>query len=81
MEESPGLQDYANTIESELCAFDAFQENKLKDESTLRILGLLQNKYYFIDSSIAPEDNNLIVKGFKRVNCAIGEDFINIPVV
>ena len=43
------------------------------------VLELLQNKYYFMDSSIASEDN-LIVKGFERVNRAIVEDFPNIKV-
>ena len=71
--ENSDLQDYANAIESELCAFDTGQEYQLKDESALRILELLQDKYYFNDINLNSEDK-IIVLGFERVNRAIGED-------
>lgn len=72
------LQDYANAIESELCAFDSGQEYQLKDESALRILELLQDKYYFNDINLNSEDK-IIVQGFERVNRAIGKDLPEIP--
>lgn len=78
MEESSDLQDYSTAIESELCAFDTLQEYQLKDESALRILELLQDKYYFEGSSIESK-NNLIAEGFEKVNRVIGEDISNIP--
>jgi len=76
--ENSDLQDYANAMESELCAFDTRQEYQLKDESALRILELLQDKYYFNDINLNSEDK-IIVQGFERVNRAIGEDLPEIP--
>ena len=77
MEDNSDLEDYANSIESALCAFDALQEYQIKDGIALRILELLLDKYHFTESSIDSEDN-LVTEGFRSVDSALKEDFPDI---
>ncbi len=75
MANSFNLQDCANAVESELCAFDIGEKCQLKDEAALRTLELLQDRYYFHDINPDAEDK-LIVRCFNSVNRAIEQDFL-----
>jgi hypothetical protein len=79
MEASYELQDYANTVESTICAFDRQTGHTIKDPDAIRILELLLDKYHFNDETML-FDNELIESGFDLVDNAIEKDLSDVPV-
>jgi hypothetical protein len=67
------LQDYANGIEGTLCAFDMREKGSLTDDSALRTLELLLDKYYFKKDSLNFE-NPLLEELFSMVENTIKQD-------
>ncbi|TAN47134.1 MAG: hypothetical protein EPN21_18430 [Methylococcaceae bacterium] len=73
-----GLQDYSNAIEGSLCAFDSETGNKMKDESAIKILELLLDKYHFKEETTEFSDN-FIEQGFAQVKATIDMDLRHVP--
>ncbi len=71
------LQEYANGIEGTLCAFDAREKGTLTDNTALRTLELLLDKYYFKKESLNFE-SKLLEELFSMVENTIKEDLADV---
>jgi hypothetical protein len=78
MDRSFDLQDYANVVESALCLWDTYFDKSLSDESLLRVLELLLDRYHFEETSVTT-DNGVLQEGFDTVIKAINEDLQHVP--
>lgn len=78
MDDDFDLQNYANAIESTFCTFDQSENQQLSDQTVLRILELLLDKYHFKQNDYTTEDN-LVNKGFTMVLSTIKEDLADLP--
>ena len=63
MEDSFALQDHANVIEGELCAFDYSTGQKINDDVAIEILERLLDHYYFRVEDLEFSDE-LVADGF-----------------
>ncbi|HCE43964.1 MAG TPA: hypothetical protein DET40_10485 [Lentisphaeria bacterium] len=77
MQDDFELQSYSNSIESTLCAWDNSFQNRLKDESALRVLEMLLDKHFFHDENVSAADD-VLQKGFEMVSTSIFEDLPDI---
>ena len=77
MEDRQDLQDYANAIESALCAFDHSLGNQVNDDTVLKILELLLDTYYFKENNITSNDE-IVDNGFAFVSAKVKEDLCEI---
>ena len=67
------LQDQANVIESAICQFDDEQNGILNDNTIIRIVELLLNRYHFKDEKLTIS-NKLEENGFISIDRTIKED-------
>jgi hypothetical protein len=73
MDKDDELQGYANTIESTLCALDAYSPGGIGDKIALRILELLLDRYYFKKETLTFE-NAQLQAFFSQMENAIKSD-------
>ncbi len=69
---------YSSSIEGTLCLWDDYHNAALSDESALRVLEMLLDKYHFGDLNSSNADA-LLQEGFDMVVKAIEEDLPDVP--
>ena len=77
MEDDSDLQSVSNSIESALCLWDQSLKCALTDDSALRVLEILLDRYYFKETTEIAEEP--IRTGCKMVLAAIRTDLSAIP--
>jgi hypothetical protein len=78
MEADLDLQSYANTIESALCLWDHSMHRTLKDDSALKVLERLLDRYYFKEETVGSAGEP-IRRGVQVVLSAIEKDLSDVP--
>lgn len=73
MASDPELQERSNAIEGALCSFDNETGNRIRDKDAIRILELLQDKYYFKEE-VPRISDPMIERGFNLVKDVIETD-------
>ncbi len=70
---SISLQDEANAIESAICKFDDAQNSSINDETIIKIIKLLLDRFHFKDEKLA-FSNKIEENGFISIDQAIKDD-------
>jgi hypothetical protein len=77
MEDNLDLQSISNSIESALCFWDQSFKGALNDDSALRVLEGLLDRYYFKETVEIAEEP--VRTGYEMVSDAIRNDLSDIP--
>ena len=72
------LQSYANTIEATLCLWDQTSPTRLRDDTALRVLELLLDRYHFRDENVSVTEA-VLFKGLEKVTNSINQDLADVP--
>lgn len=78
MEADLDLQSYANTIESALCLWDHSMQGALKDDSALKVLERLLDRYHFKEETVEIAGEP-VRNGVELVLSAIERDLSDVP--
>ncbi len=73
------LQSYASTVEATLCLWDGRRKDTLNDDSAIRVLEMVLDRYHYKDSEVV-ETDSLLLEGFDMVLQAMAEDLSDVSV-
>ena len=79
MEEDFELQRYADCMESTFCQWDVSNRLSLNDQSAIKLIEMLLDKYHYHDSEVSYPDSKLLRAGFDMVVDSISEDIPHVP--
>jgi len=78
MDDDFDLQSYANTVEATLCLWDSNHGGALPDDSAIKVIEMLLDKYYYNDSEVANADQ-VLLEGLHMVLQSMAEDHPGAP--
>jgi hypothetical protein len=73
MDDDSDLQSYANSVEATFCLWDSYHGNALTDDSAIRVVEMLLDRYYYKDSEVADADP-VLLEGLDLVSRSMAED-------
>ncbi len=79
MDDDSNLQSYANTVEATLCLWDHYHGGALADDSAIRVIEMLLDRFYYCDSEVASADP-MLLEGLDMVLKSMAEDLSDVPV-